>query len=298
VRRVRAKRLRQHLSLAGAGGQVAVLLVGGLLAVVTGALVLGAVARGMGVADGAQRAADLSALAAAGAMHAAYPRLFEPAVVDGEANPRHLEKAVYLALGRGMAARVAAANGAPDPAIAFPDAGTIAPVRVRVTAHRRIAAVGKVLHLSADAEAELAPSGATGAPAFGAGGGYDGPLAYRQGKPMRPDVAQAFDRMAASARRDGVDLIVTSGFRSDAEQAILFARHPDPKMGRPAGRVAASQRDRARPRTEVGLWLARRTRREVPLPPALRVGAVALRLHVEPALVAARRLERGRVRGR
>ena len=43
-------------------------------------------------------------------------------------------------------------------------------------------------------------------PAQASGGGYDGPLAYRQGKPMRPDVAAAFDRMAAAARaRGGAD---------------------------------------------------------------------------------------------
>jgi LAS superfamily LD-carboxypeptidase LdcB len=64
---------------------------------------------------------------------------------------------------------------------------------------------------------------------FAAGGGYSGPLAHRQGKPMRPDVALAFDRMEAAARADGVALLINSGFRSDAEQAILFARHPDPK---------------------------------------------------------------------
>ena len=45
-------------------------------------------------------------------------------------------------------------------------------------------------------------------------------------KPMRPDVAQAFDRMAAAARRDGIYLLVVSGYRSDAEQAKLFAAQP------------------------------------------------------------------------
>jgi len=59
--------------------------------------------------------------------------------------------------------------------------------------------------------------------------GYDGPFAYRQGKPMRPDVAQAFDRMERAARADGVELLITSAFRSDAEQAALWARHPDPR---------------------------------------------------------------------
>ena len=64
---------------------------------------------------------------------------------------------------------------------------------------------------------------------FAHGGGYGGPLATRQGKPMRPDVARAFDRTVAAAAADGVHLLITSGFRSDAEQAVLFARHPDPK---------------------------------------------------------------------
>jgi LAS superfamily LD-carboxypeptidase LdcB len=53
---------------------------------------------------------------------------------------------------------------------------------------------------------------------------------------MRPDVARAFGRMEAAARRSGVALVVTSGFRSDAEQARLFARNPDPRWVAPPGR--------------------------------------------------------------
>jgi hypothetical protein len=41
--------------------------------------------------------------------------------------------------------------------------------------------------------------------------------------------------MAAAAARDGISLTITSGFRSDAEQAVLFARHPDPKWVAPPG---------------------------------------------------------------
>jgi len=52
---------------------------------------------------------------------------------------------------------------------------------------------------------------------------------------MRPDVALAFDRMDRAARADGVALVITSAFRSDAEQAVLFARHPDPKWVAPPG---------------------------------------------------------------
>ncbi len=219
----------------GERGQVAILLLGGILAVTLGALVLGSVARGLGVRDRAQRAADLAALGGARAMHDAYARLFEPALVAGRPNPRRLAKEDYLALGRAAAAQVAAANGGAGERVSFPDEDTIAPVRVRVVVERRIRVAGQAIRVAATAEAELAPPAGAPPAAFGAGGGYDGPLAYRQGKPMRPDVARAFDRMAAAARRDGVDLVVSSGFRSDAEQAILFARHPDPKWVAPPG---------------------------------------------------------------
>jgi hypothetical protein len=52
---------------------------------------------------------------------------------------------------------------------------------------------------------------------------------------MRPDVALAFDRLERAAAAAGVHLIVTSGFRTSAEQAVLFARHPDPRWVAPAG---------------------------------------------------------------
>ena len=53
---------------------------------------------------------------------------------------------------------------------------------------------------------------------------------------MRPDVARAFDRMERAARADGINLMITSAFRSDAEQAVLYARHPDPRWVAPPGR--------------------------------------------------------------
>ena len=91
--------------------------------------------------------------------------------------------------------------------------------------------------MRARATAEIAvDASGLGMPGQASGGGYDGPLAYRQGKPMRPDVAVAFDRMAAAARAEaGLTLLVTSGYRSDAEQARLFAAHPDPKWVAPPG---------------------------------------------------------------
>jgi D-alanyl-D-alanine carboxypeptidase len=88
----------------------------------------------------------------------------------------------------------------------------------------------------ARATAELTPSDEADIGLHRDGGGYTGPLAYRQGKPMRPDVALAFDRMAAAARREaGLYLLITSGYRSDAEQARLFAANPDPKWVAPPG---------------------------------------------------------------
>jgi hypothetical protein len=84
------------------------------------------------------------------------------------------------------------------------------------------------------AEAGTAVSGG-GMAAMATGGGYGGPLVYRNGEGMRPDVAAAFDRMAGAASADGIGLLVVSGFRSDAEQAALFAAHPDPKWVAPPG---------------------------------------------------------------
>jgi Transglycosylase SLT domain/D-alanyl-D-alanine carboxypeptidase len=219
-------------------GQALVLLVGALLAVALGAIVLGAIARGVGAVADRQRAADLAALAAARSMHADYGRLFEPALVDGRLNRRHLEKAAYLTRARTTARRVAELNGARVVAVSFPDGRTFAPVRVRVAASDRITVeLGhrrRGLRAGRVAEAELAPP--NGGPGLPPGAGeYRGPFAHRQGKPMRPDVARAFDRMAAAARRAGIDLIIVSAFRSNAEQARLFAAHPDPKWVAPPG---------------------------------------------------------------
>ncbi|HYH89455.1 MAG TPA: transglycosylase SLT domain-containing protein [Solirubrobacteraceae bacterium] len=218
-------------------GQASLLVVGGLVALVLGALVLALVARGGGREARAQRAADLGALAGARAMHDAYARLFVPVFADRTPpGARHVDKAEYLALGRAAAERVARANGAGAVRVAFPDGASFAPVRVSVTVRDvfevRTGAARRSAPITARAEAELAPPGALA----GSGGGYDGPLAERQGERMRPDVARAFDRMERAARGDGIALLITSAFRSDAEQAVLYARHPDPRWVAPPGR--------------------------------------------------------------
>jgi hypothetical protein len=216
--------------MVSARGQASILLVGGLAGVLIGALVLGAVTKALGQEGEAQRAADLAALAGARAMREAYPRLFEPATVDGRPNPRHLDRSGYLALGRAAARTTARENRAGLGEVAFPDAASFAPVRIRVVVRERIAVergrARRAAAVRASATAELSPLGPGGLPA---GGGYDGPLEHRQGKPMRPDVARAFDRMERAARANGIALLITSAYRSDAEQAVLWRRHPDPR---------------------------------------------------------------------
>jgi hypothetical protein len=222
-----------------ASGQALLLLVGVLVAVLLGALVLGGVARGVGAHGDDQRAADLAALAGARAMRTAFPRLFEPATVGGDPVPGHLERGAYLTIGRRAAEHTAALNDAHHVTVSFPDGHTFAPVRIRVQvrdpAQVRLGADRRTVPLRAVAEASLAPPVA---PATAGPGGneYHGPLAYRQGKPMRPDVAIWFDRMDAAAQRDGIDLVINSAYRSNAEQAILFAQHPDPKWVAPPGK--------------------------------------------------------------
>jgi D-alanyl-D-alanine dipeptidase len=213
-------------------GQALLLLVAAMCAALVAALVLGGIARGLGAKGRDQQAADLAALGGARTMRASYDRLFAPAFVRRRPNPQHLERGAYLAAARARALATARLNGAQRVDVAFPDGDTFAPTRIRVTVRdpavvdvggrRRSAAVEAV------AEAQLAPGAVADLAATGAGE-YRGPLSYRQGKPMRPDVALAFDRLAAAAARDGVSLIVVSGFRSNAEQARLFAAHPDPR---------------------------------------------------------------------
>jgi hypothetical protein len=221
-------------------GQAMLMLLAAMLVAVVAAVVLGGVARGIGKGGREQRAADLGALAGARAMHDAFSRLFEPPEFAGAPNPRHLELAAYKQLGRSGALEVAHANGAHNVSVEFPDGDTFASTRIRVTVRDPATSdVGGHQHeaaIRARAEAELAPPALTPLGITGDMGEYRGPFAYRQGKPMRPDVALAFDRLNAAARDDGIALIIVSAFRSNAEQAVIFARHPDPKWVAPPGK--------------------------------------------------------------
>jgi hypothetical protein len=221
-------------------GQALILALGGSLAIIAAALALVAIAGAMTGKGRAQRAADLVAISAVRSMRDDLPKLLAPPrLADGRPNPEHLGKAAYLARAR-VAALVAARANEVDPdrvRLRFPDAESFAPVRAKaaiVAGFRE--GDGHRVEASAVAEA-AAPYGAasSGTSAMASGGGYGGLLIFRDGEGMRPDVAAAYDQMAAAARADGVVLMVVSGFRSDAEQAELFAANPDPTWVAPPG---------------------------------------------------------------
>jgi len=227
-------------------GQALLLALGGAFALIVAALALVAIAGAVTGKGRAQRAADLAAISAARSMRDDLPRLLAPLTLpDGSINPTHIEKATYLARAQAAAVAVARGNEVDERRlrVSFPDLGSFAPVRVkavvigRLVLSRRDWLEGERPEVEASAVAEAAaPTRSPAAtPATASGGGYSGPLVYRNGEGMRPDVAAAFDRMAATASHVGLILVVNSGFRSDAEQAALFAAHPDPQWVAPPG---------------------------------------------------------------
>ncbi len=233
------------------GGQALPAVLGLGLGLILVALILASIGGAITGKGRVQRAADLVALSAARSMRDDIPRLLSPPLLpDGRPNPRHLSRAQYLGRAR-LAAISAARHNGVEPArleIAFPDAAANPPLRSRVTVRGEIDIAAtpagertgerRPIPVVASAVAEASPPSAswTGLPAVASGGGYSGPLVYRNGEGMRPDVAAAFDRMAAAASRSDIGLVVVSGFRSDAEQAALFERHPDPRWVAPPGR--------------------------------------------------------------
>ena len=227
-------------------GQALPLVLGAAFVLMLSAVLLVALGGAVTGAARAQRLADLTALSAARSMRDDFQRLFVPArLPDGRPNPRHLSRARYLSRAVDVARVAASRNGAEPERIrvGFPDGDSFAPLRVRVRVVGQLEVAGQSqpdrsqeLEIFASAEAVASPSSSTATPPTVASGGYEGPLVYRQGKPMRPDVAAAFDRLAAAARRSGITLVITSAFRSDAEQAALFARNPDPRWVAPPGK--------------------------------------------------------------
>jgi hypothetical protein len=234
-------------------GQALLMVLGAAFAILFAAALLAALGGALTGTARVQRAADLVALSGARSLRDDFPRLFTaPRLPDGAPNPRHLDRREYLARAAEAAREAATLNGV-DPdrlRVSFPDADSIAPLRVHAEVTASIdpeALPGErgrssgdhspargAVRIEASAEAEASPPSSPststgGMPTSASGGGYSGPLAYRQGKGMRPDVAPAFDRLAAAARQAGISLVITSAYRSDAEQARLFEQHPDPR---------------------------------------------------------------------
>jgi hypothetical protein len=217
--------------------QALIVALGAVFVLMLGAGVLAALGGALARKGRLQRAVDLAALSGARSMRDDFDGLFEPAFIDGQPNPRHMSRATYLARAGDAALEAGRHNGLwlHRADVSFPG-GAGAPTRVKVKVERELPAGDGDVPVAASATAELSPPAGDPPPPEAAGAGYTGPLVYRQGKPMRPDVARAFDRMEAAARADGLHLIVTSGYRSDAEQAELYKRHPDPKWVAPPGR--------------------------------------------------------------
>ena len=238
-------------------GQALLMVLGAAFAILFAAALLAALGGALTATARAQRAVDLVALSGARSLRDDFPRLFTaPLLPGGAPNPRHLDRREYLARAAEAAREAATRNGV-DPdrlRVSFPDRASFAPLRVRAALAASIAtdalpgqrrrSTGDrasepgTIRIEASAEAEASPPSSPstgGLPTTASGGGYSGPLAYRQGKPMRPDVALAFDRLSRVARRAGIWLVVNSAYRSDAEQARLFAQHPDPRWVAPPG---------------------------------------------------------------
>ena len=221
-------RRRAHPVRRGQDGQALPLVLVTAALVMAGAVALFALGRAHVAVVRAQTVADVAAVSAARELRARLGEVAaDPAGPASAPAWRRRLTAVADAAARPAGARVES--------LAFPDGAAWPPTAVQVEVS---VAAPRGMRARAAARAGLLasasmPAGATG---WASGGGYRGPLVYRDGKPMCPAVAAAFDLMDAAAHADGVDLLVTSGFRSDAEQAVLFRRHPDPTWVAPPGR--------------------------------------------------------------
>ena len=223
-------------------GQATPLVLGGVLALVLATVAVVAISGAVTGKARAQRTADLSAMSAIRSMKDDLPRLLAPPrLPNGLPNPAHMPKSVYLSRARLSAVRAAVTNGASPLAVSvrFPDSYSYAPVRARVSIATSVRpGTGGGSHRAPPnwAEARIGiPVSMGSVPSMASGGGYSGPLAERQGHGMRPDVAAAFDAMSTAAAATGVSLTINSAFRSDAEQAALFAANPDPTWVAPPG---------------------------------------------------------------
>jgi hypothetical protein len=183
-------------------GQALPALLGAGAILIMVALLLAAIGGAVTGKGRVQRAADLAALSAARSMRDDIPRLAEPRLFPGgRLNPRRLTRGAYLVRARVAAADAARRNGV-DPdrlRIDFPDSSGDPPLRVRARVSAEIdpgelpggerveGPASRPIAVAASAVAEASPPDGSwsGMPAVASGGGYSGPLVYRNGEPSR-----------------------------------------------------------------------------------------------------------------
>jgi hypothetical protein len=118
---------------------------------------------------------------------------------------------------------IARANGAQRVRVDMLSGGT--QIRIRVS-RRAPGVIGVAPGLVVHAEAIIdVPQAATGDGGPNPPGQYSGPLMYVDGGiPICPRVGTAFHAMQSDAAGDGITIRATSGFRTFAEQAALYAQ--------------------------------------------------------------------------
>ena len=184
--------------------------------------------------------------------------------------------------------------------LGFPDASSFAPVRAKADVVARLE-VGAEPTRSKRRRSRKPPRRwvhRRRRPTMASGGGYSGPLVYRTARGcarMWPPPSIGWRRPPARRHLPAGRLRVPLRRRTGG----ALRRPSRPDLGGAAGALAASLRDRARPRSRLRLLLARRQRQPLRLRPALLVGGLALRLRHGPAalLGGGQRAERDRGRG-
>ena len=161
--------------------------------------------------------------------------------------------------------------------LSFPDAEAMPPLRARARVAaaidprelpggerledpRRLRQIRVVA--TAVAEASLPGGDWTGMPGQASGGGYSGPLAYRNGEGMRPDVARAYDRWPPRPGARGCASSSTQASARTPSRRGCSRAHPDPTWVAPPGRSlhrCATELDLGPP-SAYG-WLAANARR-------------------------------------
>ena len=240
----------------GESGQALLVCLAVVSVLLVGAGVLASFGQALGGRSRHQRGADLAAMSAAGRMRADYPRLFEPPLLaNGAPNPRHMPLPAYRARAQAAAVRAARRNGiALAPArVTFPG-GTFAPTRVAVRAEgtaavrvgeKRRADPGGRPRRGGDQPGRGVPMDM---PGHGTGGGYDGPLAYRMGKPMRPDVAAGLRPHGGGGAPGRARALGDQRLPLRRRAGAAVRRQPQPEVGGAAGHEPAPLGHRARPR--------------------------------------------------